>query len=60
MHHFIRAADIEPAPAFPDNASAYRRFALSDRSVGAVHTGWGLCALDAFLWARHFPIAARR
>ena len=46
MHHFIRAAEIKPAPAFRDNAAGYRRFALSDRSVGAVHTGWGLCELD--------------
>ncbi len=47
MHHFIRAADVKPTPAFPQHATAYRRFALSDRSVGAVHTGWGLCELDA-------------
>ena len=47
MHHFIRAADIKPTPAFPKHAAGYRRFALSDRSVGAVHTGWGLCELDA-------------
>ena len=32
---------------FPKHAAGYRRFALSDRSVGAVHTGWGLCELDA-------------
>jgi hypothetical protein len=47
MHHFIRAADVKPTPAFPKHATGYRRFALSDRSVGAVHTGWGLCELDA-------------
>ena len=47
MHHFIRAADIKPTPAFPKHSTGYRRFALSDRSVGAVHTGWGLCELDA-------------
>ncbi len=47
MHHFIRAADIEPRPAFPDNSSGYGRFALSDRSIGAVHTGWGLCEMAA-------------
>ena len=46
-HHFIRAADVKPKPAFPQNAKGYRRFALSDRSVGAVHTGWGMSELDA-------------
>ena len=46
MHHFIRAADIRPTAAFPDHAAGYRRCSLSDRSVGAVHTGWGLCELD--------------
>ena len=29
------------------NISGYRRFSLSDRACGAVHTGWGLCDLDA-------------
>ena len=47
MHHFIRADDIRPAAAFPQNSSGYRRFSLSDRDCGAVHTGWGLCELDA-------------
>jgi len=47
MHHFVRAADIKPTTAFARHASGYRRCALSDRSVGAVHTGWGLCELDA-------------
>jgi mannose-6-phosphate isomerase-like protein (cupin superfamily) len=47
MHHFIAADAIRPTPAFPGNASGYRRFSLSDRSVGAVHSGWGLCELDA-------------
>ena len=47
MHHVLRAADAKPTAAFPRHASGYRRFALSDRSVGAVHTGWGLCELDA-------------
>ena len=47
MHHFIRALDAQPKPAFPRNAAGYRRFALSDRSVGAVHSGWGLSELDA-------------
>jgi quercetin dioxygenase-like cupin family protein len=47
MHHFIRAADVQPTPAFPRHSAGYRRFSLSDRSVGAVHSGWGLCELDA-------------
>jgi quercetin dioxygenase-like cupin family protein len=47
MHHFIRAADVKLKAAFPRNAAGYRRCALSDRSVGAVHSGWGLSELDA-------------
>lgn len=47
MHHFIRAGDIRPVTAFPENSSGYRRFSLSDRDCGAVHSGWGLCELDA-------------
>jgi quercetin dioxygenase-like cupin family protein len=47
LHHFVRAADVRPTPAFPRNSAGYRRFALSDRSVGAVHTGWGMAELDA-------------
>src|SRR5258706_6795495 len=38
MHHFVRAADVKPAPAFPKHSAGYRRFGLSDRSIGAVHT----------------------
>src|SRR5207244_2592129 len=47
MHHFIKASDIRPAPAFPAESAGYRRSSLSDRACGAVHTGWGLCELDA-------------
>jgi len=47
MHHFVRSSDIRPAPAFSTEASGYRRASLSDRNCGAVHTGWGLCELDA-------------
>jgi hypothetical protein len=47
MHHFVPASDIRPAPAFPDEAKGYRRFSLSDRDCGAVHSGWGLSELDA-------------
>lgn len=47
MHHFIPAADIAPATAFSNHGAGYRRFALSDRSIGAVHSGWGLCEMDA-------------
>jgi quercetin dioxygenase-like cupin family protein len=47
MHHFISAADIRPSAAFPEHSSAYRRCALSERSIGAVHSGWGVCELDA-------------
>ena len=47
MHHFIAAGDVRPTEAFPRNAAGYRRFALSDRDCGAVHSGWGLAELDA-------------
>ena len=47
MHHFIGASDIQPTPAFPSESSGYRRFSLSDRDCGAVHSGWGMCELDA-------------
>ncbi|MEE2760784.1 MAG: cupin domain-containing protein [Pseudomonadota bacterium] len=47
MHHILRAADVRPSPAFPDHRSQYRRFTLCDHSVGAVHTGWGRCEMDA-------------
>jgi len=47
MHLFVPAADIKPTVAFPNNSSGYRRFALSNRDIGAVHTGWGMCELDA-------------
>ncbi len=46
-HHFIPAGDIKPTTAFPENSSGYRRFSLSDRDCGAVHSGWGMCELDA-------------
>ena len=47
MHHFIRASDIRPTTAFSTESSGYRRASLSDRNCGAVHSGWGLCELDA-------------
>src|SRR5438477_2252101 len=47
MHHFIRASDIKPTSAFTNETSGYRRSSLSDRTCGAVHTGWGQCELDA-------------
>jgi quercetin dioxygenase-like cupin family protein len=47
MHHFISAGEIRPTTAFPNESRGYRRFSLSDRDCGAVHSGWGLCELDA-------------
>jgi hypothetical protein len=46
MHHFFRASDIRPTSAFSEKTAGYRRFSLSDRACGAVHSGWGLCELD--------------
>jgi quercetin dioxygenase-like cupin family protein len=47
MHHYIRTSDIRPTPACPAESQGYRRYALSDRACGAVHSGWGLGELDA-------------
>ena len=47
MHHFIEATNIKPTTAFPDNSIGFRRFSLVDRTHGSVHSGWGLCELDA-------------
>lgn len=47
MHHVVRKEHIRPRPAYAGNSKAFLRFPLVDRGVGAVHTGLGLCALDA-------------
>jgi len=47
MHFFIAAKNIKPTAALPEHSSRFRRFSLVDRSHGSVHTGWGLCELDA-------------
>lgn len=47
MHQFIGSGAIRPERVFPNRSSGYRRFALSDARCGAVHSGWGLCELDA-------------
>jgi quercetin dioxygenase-like cupin family protein len=45
LHHLVRAADIRPAPEYVQNSAGMARSSLVDRSVGAVHTGLGLCVL---------------
>lgn len=47
VHHTARAAEIELREAAPGHAAGYRRASVVDRSVGAVHTGLSLVALDA-------------
>jgi quercetin dioxygenase-like cupin family protein len=47
MHHLIRAEDIRPEPAYPGHSAGFARCSLIDRSCGSVHTGMGLCTLDA-------------
>jgi quercetin dioxygenase-like cupin family protein len=47
MHHVLRQEHIRPVPAYVGRSKAFRRFPLVDRSVGSVHTGLGLCEIDA-------------
>jgi quercetin dioxygenase-like cupin family protein len=41
-----RAKDIELKPAYGGSSLAYTRASLIDHTVGSVHTGFGLCALE--------------
>ena len=45
MHHMARAADVGLVPDQVDQASKYWRCRLVDRSIGSVHTGFGLCEM---------------
>ncbi len=47
MHHMLRAEDIRLTAAYPGHSALYSRCALVDRAAGAVHTGFGLCRLEA-------------
>lgn len=47
MHHFLKATDIQLAPAYCDQSRGFRRAPLVDRGVGSVHMGLGLCGLQA-------------
>jgi quercetin dioxygenase-like cupin family protein len=49
MYHVRRAGQItlEPPALYAGHARGHRRCALVGRHVGAVHTGFDLCALDA-------------
>jgi quercetin dioxygenase-like cupin family protein len=47
MHHLMRADDMRPQPAHPGRSKAYSRVSLVDGTVGSVHMGVGLCALEA-------------
>ncbi len=45
MHHMLRAADVGLVPDQVGQASQYWRCRLVDRSIGSVHTGFGLCEM---------------
>jgi quercetin dioxygenase-like cupin family protein len=47
MHHILRAAAIQPRPAYVDNSRSFRRCSLVDRQAGSVHMGLGLCTLQS-------------
>jgi quercetin dioxygenase-like cupin family protein len=47
VHHVLRAADVRLVPAFVGHGNGYSHCRAIDRSVGSVHTGFGLCKLDA-------------
>ena len=47
MHHVARAAAAQAVPAYPGHSTGFKRFSAVDRSVGAAHTCFGLCALAA-------------
>jgi quercetin dioxygenase-like cupin family protein len=47
MHHYLKAADIQLTPAYGEHSRGFRRAALVDGTVGSVHMGLGLCALQA-------------
>jgi len=47
MHHFVPAAKIHLTPEYVDSARLFSRCSLVDATVGSVHMGLGLCALQA-------------
>jgi quercetin dioxygenase-like cupin family protein len=49
----IRAGDVRPIPALPGHSQGYARCSVIDRNVGAVHTGFALCKLDAGGWVEN-------
>lgn len=47
MHHVVRADDIQLSAEYEANSQSYTRCSMIDASVGSVHTGMGLCAIEA-------------
>jgi quercetin dioxygenase-like cupin family protein len=48
MHYILRSEDMQLRPAYEGNSKLFKRCSLVDRpSSGSVHTGLGLCSLDA-------------
>ncbi len=50
MHHVMRAGDISYPAAYPGNSEGFSRASVIERSVGAVHTGLGLCKIEPGGW----------
>jgi quercetin dioxygenase-like cupin family protein len=46
VHHVTRASAVQYSPAYPGHSSGFKRHAAVDRSVGSVHTEFGLCLLE--------------
>ncbi|MGJ8623530.1 MAG: cupin domain-containing protein [Yoonia sp.] len=47
MHHVAFSKDIQAKPMYGANAQGFRRASIVDRTVGAVHTSFSRCVLDA-------------
>ena len=47
MHHMRTAAELRLAPAYHGHSAQFSRCSLVDHTVGSVHMGFGLCALEA-------------
>jgi quercetin dioxygenase-like cupin family protein len=47
MHGFLPAQQIHLTREYVDNSRSFRRCSLVNRSVGSVHMGLGLCALES-------------
>ncbi|MDH4189319.1 MAG: cupin domain-containing protein [Betaproteobacteria bacterium] len=46
-HHVLRREEIRPKPEYVGHSALFSRCAMVDEAAGSVHTGMGLCALEA-------------